>query len=321
MPVLRREKLTKYRVQEYRKNTGESAKGDGRIVRENTRPSRATSRRKTPQSSGSESGYDGRQTGTRRGRKKDEDGPVTRCQLTIADEDWKLWRAVFSSARDEAGLTILMSKENIELLLTRGGRQDAYGQRLYDIPGRRKAQLAYSVDFSEQRLVLLALRIKMKGGGAGARLEERVATRTSIAHHRRTGRSVWLPLMFCPESRIRDVTVDLLRDLPEDDEISFHEYPLRIAQKRREARKLGAEFDALMEWFEGQELLLEEKMREIGRLKERMGDVGEGSDNGALKDKVGSLEGEVKKLRQANLVLETEKRALKRKVESSKGNN
>ncbi|KAL6852281.1 hypothetical protein ACO1O0_006822 [Amphichorda felina] len=255
MPVLRNPRLEKYRLQQYKKRTGESVNGNGRTVKPKPTPPTEPSPLQELALS---------QKSSEKATKKAEDKPETRCELKIPDEDWNLWRKILSSARQEAGLTVSMTKENIELILTRGGKQDAYNQRVCEMPGLRKTQLTYSVDLASKRLMLLALRSKMKGPNG---FEERVATRTSIAHHLRTGNSPWLALMFAPESRIRDVSVDLLRDLPEDDEMSFYEYPLRIAEKRREVKKLRAKYKAVLEIYQAKEAVLEEKEREIEDLE------------------------------------------------------
>ena len=303
MPILRNPRLEKYRLQQYKKRTGEGVNGDGRTVRAEPSPLTVPSPVREFLLS---------QKASEKATKKAEDKPLTRCELKIPDEDWSLWRNILSSARQEAGLTVSMTKENIELILTRGGKQDAYNQRVCEIPGLRKTQITYSVDLASKRLMLLALRSKMKGPTG---FEERVATRTSIAHHLRTGNSPWLALMFAPESRIRDVSVDLLRDLPEDDEISFYEYPLRIAEKRREVKKLRAEYKAVLEIYQAREDVLKEKEREIEDLEVFLRADGRVADE-SHKNKVSSLEGEVMKLQHANLILENEKRSLKRKMDS-----
>lgn len=307
-------------MQEYNTQTGKSTNGDGRAVEQSPKPytvastnhrlNEQTSTR--PREESRQPTKSGQAMRSAQARKPGEDGLVTRCELTIPDEDWKLWRAILVYAREKASLTHAMTKETVEMLLTRGGQQDAYNQRQCELPGLRKAQITYSVDISAKRLNILACRIRMIGKHGP---EERVATRTSIAHHRRTGNTPWRLLTFCPESRILSIWSEICRDVPEDDGISFYEYPLKIAQKTLEVKKLHSDMEAAAVLDQENKLLLHKMEKEVIDLNARLEASIKGTD-GKLQEKVSNLEVEVRRLQHENLVLENERRLLKRKRDS-----
>ncbi|KFH44052.1 hypothetical protein ACRE_051770 [Hapsidospora chrysogenum ATCC 11550] len=282
MPVLQGRKPTKYRAERYNTKTGEAL--GQRIVEVEPDTGSVTADEAVP--NGTVTGQKRKACAAhntdRRPRKKTaaqtrsrpesrleeaSSGPTDHMPLTISNEDYEEWREVLKELREKGrSMVNPMTKKNVETLLSHSRDYDIYNLRHCELRGYRKASIIYSADLRERRLRILACRVMLVGQRNG-KLEQWVATRTGIRHRQRTGRSAWNLLKFHPEGRIYNAAPDLWKDVPDDDDISYYEYPLKVEKKMREADALREKLESLMQLHEGQDLLLGDKFKEIAALK------------------------------------------------------
>lgn len=284
MPLLKAKPKGKHRVQIYDANSGKSVENDGQIVKDD-QPKNAAE----PQPN---------QNITM------DDQPRYDQLLDISKDDWVLWRPIFMDAKEQAKITMVITKKNIERILCNDGQLDHYNQRHCELPSHKRVTVTYTTNFTTRRLLILACRIRTDRG-------ERVATTTSVAHNKRTDRNPWLHLVF-PQCRVKERYPALCSDVPVGP-IPFYDYPLRVAQKILEIKNLQDQLDHTKEQAAEKDKLLEKRDRRLDIFKARLDEVEEAEE---AVEQARTLQAEVKELQEKNLVLETQKRMFKRQKDA-----
>jgi hypothetical protein len=334
MPVLQGRKPTKYRAERYNTKTGETIgqrivdieSETGSVTADGAAVNGATTGQKRKSCAAPNTDRRPQKKTVTQTRSRPESrweetpsGPTDPTPLTISNEDYEEWREVLKELREKGrSMVNPMTKKNVEDLLSHSRKHDVYSLRHCELRGYRKANIIYSADLPERRLRILACRVMLVGERNG-KLEQWVATRTGIRHSQRTGRSAWNLLKFHPEGRIYNAPPDLWKDVPDDDDISFYEYPLKVEKKAREADALREKLESLMQLHEGQDLLLDDKFKEIAALKKdlahlrRVGATVSASngEKSGEEDKKESLRDENEKLRKENSHLRRQNRRWK----------